>query len=122
MRSANQLALGADDVAEIQVVEHQLPGLRQVVPLDEKLELLAAVVDVGEDELPLAADGERPPRNPQPQAGGLQLLGRLLAVGRPDAGRLQVPIEAVGIRHDSRVRQPLALVTPVLNLIVELGH
>jgi hypothetical protein len=47
---------GPDDIPQIEVVEHQLGLLRHVGQPDEELQLLLAVVDIGEDELPLAAD------------------------------------------------------------------
>ena len=119
---ADQRTGGADDVAEVEVVEHQGGLLGQPVLAHEELDLVAAVVQVGEDQLALAADGAHTPGHPQPEAGGLQLFGGLLPVLLFDGGRLEVPGKAVRVDRDARLRQRLPLVTPVLDLFVELGH
>src|SRR6185295_4452236 len=119
---ADQHAGGADDVAEIQVVEHPLAGFAETVAADEELQLQLAVVDVEERALAVLADGAHPAGHAQPHRGRLQLLGRPVAVGHADAERLEVPLEAVRIRRDPRRRQALALLAPILDLLVELGH
>ena len=112
----------AYQVSEVQAVEHQGGSLRQAVAAHEELELVLAVVEVGEHELPLPADGADAPRHPQVEGGGFQLLGGLLPVLLPGRRGFEVPLEAVGIDGNPRLRQRLPLVTPVLDLIVELGH
>ena len=119
---AHQRAGGAHDIAEVEALDHLLARLGQVGQADEELQLLPAVVDVGEDELPLAADRAHAAGHAELETQRLQLLGRLLSVLLADPGGLQVPIEAVRIGADPRLHEPLALLAPVLDLFVELGH
>ena len=119
---ADELPRRADLVAEVEVLQDQQGLLRELVLPDEELELLPAVVEVGEDDLPLLADRAHAAGDAQAQAQGLQLLGGRRAVLRLDVGGLQVPLEAVRIGRDTRRRQRLALLAPVLDLLVKLGH
>jgi len=77
---ADQRAGSADDVSQVQVLQHRPGRLRHVGKPDEELQLLLAVVNVGEDELSLAADRAHPAGHAQLEARGFQLLGRLLPV------------------------------------------
>ena len=54
--TGNELALGADPVAEVEVLEQREDGRREVVVLEQELQVTRFVVDRGEGEPAVAAE------------------------------------------------------------------
>ena len=120
--------LGADDVAEVEI-DQQLVGLlpEHVLP-GVQLDLAAAVPEVEEAGLAVAAAGDDPPRDPVPRVGLRSRLQPL--VRRSHLGNVLTPGELVRKRLDPRLADPLQLLAPVLEdlgevlllLLIGLAH
>jgi hypothetical protein len=119
---ADERTGGAQEVAQVQVVEDELGVFGELVRADEELQLLAPVVEIGEDDLPLGADALHPAGDPERDLRRLQLLGGLLPIAGTHPTGLRVPVEAMGVGLDPPLGELLALGAPVFDLIVELRH
>ncbi len=119
---AHQGARGTHQVAEVELLGDRPGGVGELRPAHEELQLGAPVRQVDEDALAVLAHRPHPPRHAQHQRLGRQLLGGALAVPGGDLGRLEVVLEAVRVELDPGGRQGAALVAPVLDLLLELGH
>src|SRR5215218_6594010 len=111
-------ALGADDVAEVEVDQQLVGLLAEHVLARVQLDLAAAVADVEEAGLAVAAAGDDPAGDAVPRVGlhpGDQTL-----VGRPHLGDVLTTLEFVREWIDPRRPDPLELLAAVPEDVGEL--
>ena len=104
-------ALGADDVAEVEVDQQRVGLLAEQVLAGVQLDLAAAVAEVEEAGLAVAAAGDDPPGDPVARLG-LDPRRQPLVRG-PHLGDVLAPGELVRERLDPRLADPLQLLPPV---------
>ena len=103
--------LDADDVADVEV-DQQLVGLRaEQILAGVELDLAAAVAEVEEAGLAVAAAGDDPARDPVPRVG--LDPGRQALMGGAHLGDVLPLGELVRKRLDPGLSQPLELLAPV---------
>ena len=108
---ANDAALGADDVAEVEAdQELERLGAEQILPRVE-LDLPGAVDEVDERRPPVAAPGGDPSRDPAPVLG-LGAGGEPLVRGS-NLGDLRASLERMRERLDPCFAQSLQLLPPL---------
>ena len=104
-------ALGADDVAEVEVDQQRVGLLAEQVLAGVQLDLAAAVAEVEEAGLAVAAAGDDPPGDPVARVGFDPRRQPL--VGGPHLGDVLAPGELVRKRLDPGVADPPELLAAI---------